>query len=163
MVKEYFRKVVGEEGLKIIEHLPEREITDEEIAGLTDTKLTSVRKVLYTLYESRIAEYRTERDDISGWITYWWSFDQNKVKKLMEEEVDRELRGLRKKLEYERKGVFYQCSCQRVSFEEAAEKTFWCDECESNYEYFDNGGLIRELEGKITEIENWKKQLREGY
>lgn len=163
LVKEYFRKMVGDEGLKIMEHLPEREITDEDIAGLTDTKLTSVRKVLYTLYENRIAEYRTERDDISGWITYWWSFDRNKIKKLMEEEVDRELRVLRTELESERKGVFYQCGCQRVSFEEAAEKTFWCDECKSNYEFFDNGDLIRELEGKITEIENWKKQLREGY
>lgn len=163
MVKEYFRKIVGDEGLKIMEHLPEREITDEEIAGLTDTKLTSVRKVLYTLYENRIAEYRTERDDISGWITYWWSFDRNKLKKLVEEEVERELRGLKKELEFERKGIFYQCACQRVPFEEAVERAFWCEECESNYEFFDNGELIRELEGKITEIENWKKQLREGY
>ena len=163
LVKEYFRKMVGEEGLRIMENLPEREITDEEIAGLTETKLTSVRKVLYMLYENRIAEYRTERDDISGWITYWWSFDRNKVKKLMEEVVEREIKVLRRKLENERKGVFYQCSCQRVSFEEAVEKHFWCDECESNYEFFDNGKLIIELEGKITEIENWKKQLSEGY
>jgi len=163
LVKEYFRKMIGEEGLKIMENLPEREITDEEIAGLTDTKLTFVRKVLYRLYENRIAEYRTERDDISGWITYWWSFNRDKVKKLMEEETDGELRGLRKKLEYERRGVFYQCSCQRVAFEEAVEKAFWCEECESNFDYFDNGNLIKELEGKITELEKWKKKLREGY
>jgi transcription initiation factor TFIIE subunit alpha len=163
LVKEYFRKMIGEEGLKIMENLPEREITDEEIAGLTDTKLTFVRKILYTLYENRIAEYRTERDDISGWITYWWSFNRDKVKKLMEEEADGELGGLRKKLEYEKRGLFYQCSCQRISFEEAAEKAFWCDECESNFEYFDNGNLIKELEGKITELEKWKKKLREGH
>lgn len=163
LVREYFRKMIGEEGLKIMENLPEREITDEEIAGLTDTKLTSVRKILYTLYENRIAEYRTERDDISGWITYWWSFNRDKVKKLMEEEVEGELGGLRSKLEYEKKGMFYKCSCQRIPFEEAVEKAFWCDECESNLEYFDNGELIKELEGRITELEKWKKKLRAEY
>ena len=69
IVREYFRKMIGEEGMKIMENVPEGEITDEEIARLSDTKLTAVRKVLYTLYENRIAEYRTERDDTSGWRT----------------------------------------------------------------------------------------------
>ncbi len=162
IVREYFRKMIGEEGLKIMETVPEEEITDEEIAKLSDTKLTSVRKVLYTLYENRIAEYRTERDDNSGWITYLWHFNRDNIKKLMEEEAEGLLQGLNSQLEEERKGVFYQCHCQRVLFEEAAAKDFWCDECSSNFEYVDNGALIKELEEKIEEIEKWKREIKKG-
>jgi len=158
LVREYFRKMVGEEGLKILENVPEGEITDREIAKLNDTKPTSVRKVLYKLYESRIAEYRTERDDDSGWITYWWSFNCDNVKKMMDKESGDELKRLRKELEYERNGEFYQCHCQCVLFEEAAEKDFWCEECESNFEYLDNGALIKELEEQIEEREGETKE-----
>ena len=157
LVREYFRKMIGEEGLKIIENVPEGEITDREIATLNDTKPTSVRKVLYKLYESRIAEYRTERDDDSGWITYWWSFNRDNVKKMMDKEVDDELTGLRTKLEYERSGEFYQCHCRCVLFEEAAEKDFWCEECESHFEYLDKGALIKELEEQIEDREGETK------
>jgi len=159
---EYFRKMIGEEGLKIMENVPEGEITDEEIARLSDTKLTSVRRVLYTLYENRIAEYRTERDDNSGWITYLWCFNRDNVKKIMEEEADGKLKELKSQLEEERKGVFYLCNCQRILFEEAAAKDFWCDKCGSSFEYFDNGDLIKDLEGKIEEIVKWKKRIRKG-
>ncbi len=162
VVREYFRKMMGEEGMKIMENIPEGEITDEEIARLSDTKLTSVRKVLYTLYENRIAEYRTERDDTSGWITYLWRFNYDNIKKVMEEEAVGMLKELKSQLEDERKGVFYQCNCQRVLFEEAAAKDFWCDDCSANFEYVDNGDLIKELEEKIEEIEKWKKEIKKG-
>ncbi|MEA2074440.1 MAG: transcription factor [Euryarchaeota archaeon] len=160
LVREYFGKIVGEDGLKIMENIPEGEITDETIAKLSDTKLTSVRKVLYVLYKSRIAEYRTERDDNTGWITYWWSFNHDNIKKMMEEEADIALRRLREELKYERNGEFYRCHCQRILFEEAAEEDFWCEECESNFEYFDNSNLVKELGKQIKELEKWKKKLR---
>jgi len=160
LVKEYFGRIIGEEGLKIMENIPGGEITDEEIAKLSEAKLTTVRKVLYVLYESRIAEYRTERDDNTGWITYWWSFNHENIRKIMEEEANAALRKLKKDLEYERNGEFYRCNCQCILFEEAAEKDFWCEECESRFEYFDNGKLIKELEVQLKEIEKWKKQIR---
>lgn len=162
IVREYFRKMIGEEGMRIMENVPEGEITDEEIAKLSDTKLTAVRKVLYTLYENRIAEYRTERDDTSGWITYLWRFNYDNIKKIMGDEADGMLTGLKSQLEDERKGVFYQCSCQRISFEEAAAEDFRCDECNSNFEYVDNQELISELEEKIEEIEQWKREIKKG-
>jgi transcription initiation factor TFIIE subunit alpha len=158
LVREYFRKIIGEDGLKIMENVPEGEITESEIAKLNDTKPTSIRKVLYKLYESRNAEYRTERDDNSGWITYLWSFNCDNVKKMMDKEADDDLNILRKKLEYERNGEFYQCHCHCVLFEAAAEQDFWCEDCESKFEYFDNSGLIRELEGQIEGREGKKKK-----
>ena len=158
LVREYFRKIIGEDGLKIMENVPEGEITESEIAKLNDIKCTAIRKVLYKLYASRNAEYRTERDDNSGWITYWWHFNADNVKKMMDKEADNELIRLRKKLEYERNGEFYQCHCQCVLFEAAAEQDFWCEDCESQFEHFDNGSKIKELEGQINGIEGEKKK-----
>jgi len=162
LVREYFRKTIGEDGLKMMENVPDREITESEIAELNDIKLTSVRKVLYKLYGSRMAEYRTERNDDSGWITYWWSFNHDNVKKMMDKEADDDLNILRKKLEYERNGEFYQCHCQCVLFKAAAEQDFWCEDCESKFEYVDNGDLIKKLEEQIEERkgENEKEGLR---
>jgi transcription initiation factor TFIIE subunit alpha len=160
LVREYFRKMVGDEGFRIMENIPEGEITDEDIAKRSDTKLTAVRKVLYVLYEGRIAEYRTERDDNTGWITYWWSFNHDNIKRMMDEEADASLHELREKREYEQNGEFYRCHCQCILFEDAAEKDFWCDECESTFEYFDNGKLLEEIERQIKELEKWKKHLK---
>lgn len=154
--------MIGDEGMQIMANVPDGEITDEEIAKLSDAKLTAVRRVLYTLYENRIAEYRTERDDNSGWITYLWRFNRDNIKKIMEEEADGMLQGLNIQLEEERKGVFYQCNCQRVLFEEAAAEDFWCDECGSNFEYVDNEHQIKELEEKIEEIEKWMREIKKG-
>jgi len=164
LVREYFRKTMGEDGLKMMENVPEGEITESKIAELNDIKLTSVRKVLYKLYDNRMAEYRTERDDNSGWITYLWSFNCDNVKKMMDKESDDDLNILRNKLEYERSGEFYQCNCQCVLFEVAAEQDFWCEDCESKFEHFDNGGLIKELEEQIEERagETEKEGLRKG-
>ena len=157
MVREYFRKMIGEDGLKIMKDIPEGEITESEIVKLNDTKPSSIRKVLYKLYVSRNAEYRTERDDNSGWITYFWSFNSDNVKKMMDKEADDELHELRKKLEYERSGEFYQCHCQCVLFAVAAGQDFWCEDCESQFEHFDNGGLIKELEEQIEEREKARR------
>ncbi len=153
LVREYFRKLIGEDGLKIMEKVPEGEITESEIAELNDTKLSAIRKVLYKLYDCRYAEYRTERDDSSGWITYWWSFNCDNVKEMINKEAERELHELKKRLEYERSGEFYHCRCHCVLFEVAAEQDFWCEDCESPFEHFDNGDLIRELEQQIEERE----------
>ncbi len=160
VVREYFRKRIGDEGLKIMMTVPEGEITDEEIAKLSDTKLTAVRKTLYRLYENRIAEYRTERDDNSGWITYLWRFNYTNVKKIMEDEADGKLAELNGQLEEEQKGVFYQCGCQRVLFEEAAADNFLCAECGTNFEYVANDDLINSLEGQIAKLEKWKEKIK---
>lgn len=160
VVREYFKRRIGDEGLKIMKNVPEGEITDEEIARLSDTKLTAVRKILYRLYENRIAEYRTERDDKSGWITYLWRFNYDHVKKILDDEANSQLTELKSQLNAERKGVFYQCGCQRVLFEEAASRDFMCVECGTKFEYVANEDLMSELEEKIAKIEQWKAKIK---
>ncbi len=160
LVREFFRTLIGEEGLRVIEGIPDGEITDEELAKITDMKLTSVRKVLYALYEKRIAEYRTERDDESGWITYWWKIDISKVRHIIENDIQHRIEEIRRQLTRERRGMFYQCKCRRITFEEAASLNFWCDLCGSQFEYKDNTKEIKELEEEIASLEQWMRRLR---
>lgn len=156
-MREFFSRMIGEEGLKIMEKVPEGEITDEQLAKMSNVKLTVVRKILYTLYENRIVGYRTERDANSGWITYLWNISQDNIQRALEEEVEKVVQNLTIRLEYERNGVFYSCECHRVLFEEAMANDFRCDICGSNYEYVDNEGIIKALQRKIAEIKKWRR------
>jgi transcription initiation factor TFIIE subunit alpha len=53
--KAYLNKLVGEEGVRIVENIPAEEITDEHLAELTGISLNTVRRTLYLLYEHRLA------------------------------------------------------------------------------------------------------------
>ncbi len=66
----YLNKLVGDEGLQIVENIPGEEITDERLAEVTGISLNTVRRTLYLLYEHRLAVYRRKRDPDSGWLTY---------------------------------------------------------------------------------------------
>ncbi|VVB86465.1 Transcription factor E [uncultured archaeon] len=75
VIKGYFINLVGEEGFKVVEKMPEGEVTDEKIAEVTGVLLNIVRRTLFILYENRLAVYRRVRDTDSGWLTYLWRLD----------------------------------------------------------------------------------------
>ena len=63
-VRGYIHKLVGDEGMtvveKMIEKVPDQEVTDEQVAELSGINLNLVRKTLYILYENHLAMYRRE-------------------------------------------------------------------------------------------------------
>lgn len=57
-MRSYIHRLVGDEGLNLLEKFPkEGEHSDEDLAAKTGINLNSVRHTLYTLYEKRLAEY----------------------------------------------------------------------------------------------------------
>ena len=94
----YLNKLVGEEGLRIVECIPGEEITDERLAELTGISLNTVRRTLYLLYEHRLAIYRRKRDPDSGWLTYLWQLCPENFDKALESEAKRLLRKLDERL-----------------------------------------------------------------
>lgn len=46
-VRESLGRIVGGEGVKVVESIPEEETTDEEIVGMCEINLNIVRKTLY--------------------------------------------------------------------------------------------------------------------
>ena len=147
--------LVGEEGFKVVQKMPEGEVTDEKIAEVTGVLLNIVRRTLFILYENRLAAYRRVRDTDSGWLTYLWKLDLGNLSHQLELEAKRTLKNLKVKLESEEGKVFYTCKnrCGRFLFEEAAELEFICPVCAEDLEYHDNEPVIKALKQRISELE----------
>jgi transcription initiation factor TFIIE subunit alpha len=147
----YLCKLVGEEGLHIVECMPEDEVTDEYVAELTEITLNSVRRTLYLLYEHRLARYRRVRDPESGWLTYLWQLTPDNLDRALEVEIRKLLRNLEGRLSYEKSSIFYACinGCARFVFDEASESGFVCPFCQSDLEFMDNSTVVEAMEKRM--------------
>jgi len=150
----YLNKLVGEEGLRIVECIPEEEITDERLAELTGISLNTVRRTLYLLYEHRLAIYRRKRDPDSGWLTYLWQLCPENFDKALQSEAKRLLRKLEERLAYEKENIFYACTegCARFIFDEASDANFVCPFCQGSLEYMENAKVVEAIERQITDL-----------
>jgi len=152
----YLNKLVGEEGLRIVESIPGEEITDERLAELTGISLNTVRRTLYLLYERRLAIYRRKRDPDSGWLTYLWHLCPENFDKALESETKRLLRKLDERLAYEKENIFYACTegCARFIFDEASEANFVCPFCQGSLEYMENVKVVETIEKQMQELKS---------
>ncbi len=155
VIRGYITSLVGEEGFKVVQNMPEGEVTDEKIAEVTGVLLNIVRRTLFILYENRLAAYHRVRDTDSGWLTYLWKLDLSNLNRQLELESKKLLKNLKAKLEFEEDKVFYTCRkhCNRYLFETAAELEFKCPVCEEELEYQDNEMIIKALKQRISELE----------
>jgi transcription initiation factor TFIIE subunit alpha len=156
----YLCKLVGDEGLKIVDSIPPEEVTDEHLAEITGISLNTVRRTLYLLYEHRVAVYRRKRDPDSGWLTYLWTLCPENFDKAMEAEVKTLLRKLDARLAYEKNNIFYACvaGCARFVFDEASEANFICPFCEGSLEYMENSKIVEAIEKRMQELQSALKQ-----
>jgi transcription initiation factor TFIIE subunit alpha len=152
--KAYLQKLVGDEGVRIVENIPDEEITDEHLAELTGISLNTVRRTLYLLYEHRLAIYRRKRDPDSGWLTYLWQLCPENFDKALESEAKRLLRKLDERLAYEKNNIFYACieGCARFIFDESSEANFVCPFCQGSLEYMENAKVTEAIEKQIKEL-----------
>jgi transcription initiation factor TFIIE subunit alpha len=150
----YLRKLVGEEGLQIVDCMPGEEVTDEYVAESTGIGLNTVRRTLYLLNEHRLAKYRRERDPESGWLTYLWTLSVDNLDRALESEARKLLRKLEERLSYEKENIFYACvgGCARFVFDEASENNFVCPFCGAGLEYMDNDRIVMTLEKRMGEL-----------
>jgi transcription initiation factor TFIIE subunit alpha len=155
VIRGYFINLVGEEGFKVVEKMPENEVTDEKIAEITGVLLNIVRRTLFILYENRLAVYRRVRDTDSGWLTYLWRLDLSNLESQLLTESKKILKNLKSKLEFEDGKVFYTCKaqCSRFLFETASDLLFRCPVCGEDLEYQDNESVIKALKQRINKIE----------
>ena len=78
-IADNIRETVEETIIPIINALDEGIETDEEIAEKTGIKLNIVRKILYKLYDLKIANYKRSKDPETQWFTYSWKFDKEEL------------------------------------------------------------------------------------
>jgi transcription initiation factor TFIIE subunit alpha len=152
----YLLKLVGDEGVQIVDSIPGEEITDEHLAEMTGISLNTVRRTLYLLYEHRLAIYRRKRDPDSGWLTYLWQLCPDNFDKALESEAKRLIRKLDERLAYEKNNIFYACieGCARFIFDEASDADFVCPFCQGSLEYMENAKVVEAIERQIKELCN---------
>jgi transcription initiation factor TFIIE subunit alpha len=163
-VKGYIRKLVGDEGItvveKMLEAVPDREVTDEKVAEISGINLNLVRKTLYILYENHLAIYRRERDKDSGWLTYLWKLDLDNAEHMLRNETRKLIRKLERRLDFENQ-EFFVCEEEpphRILFDYAMEANFVCPVDESPLMHYDNSVEKQALRNRIDALKHTMAQ-----
>jgi transcription initiation factor TFIIE subunit alpha len=133
---------------------PDGEVTDEELAEELDMELNDVRRALFILYENDLATYRRLRDEDSGWLTYLWTFEYDKIPENLQEEMHRLYEALDDRREYERNHEFYLCEVCSIRFEfgEAMDFGFECPECGSPLDAMENTHLVDAMDRRLDDL-----------
>jgi transcription initiation factor TFIIE subunit alpha len=158
-IRAYLHRLVGDEGLNLLERFPEEgEHSDEDLAATTGINLNSVRHTLYTLYEKRLAEYHRIKNNETGWLTYLWQLRTDHIYDAIREDMTTVLEKLSRREKYEEENDFFICKdCQILfTFPRAVNCDFTCQECQKPLGHFDNDILLRSLKFRIEAI---KKSL----
>ncbi len=157
-IRGYIQKLVGDEGMKIVEKMlenaPDKEVTDEKIQVISGINLNLVRKTLYILYENHLALYRRERDKDSGWLTYLWKLDLENAENMLKNETRKLIRKLERRLEFEN-NEFYVCDDEphhRILFDYAMDANFTCPVDGSPMAYYDNSEEKQALQNRIEKL-----------
>ncbi|MFQ6136730.1 MAG: transcription factor E [Candidatus Hydrothermarchaeales archaeon] len=158
-IREFLEETIGEEGLEVVRSLLDREVTDEELAEETGLKLNIVRKILYKLYDYRLASYVRVKDKEIGWYIYTWKLDLGKTLDVVRGRKRKILKELTQKLEYETSHVFFSCNHDnsKIPFDIASECNFKCPQCNGVMEFCDNQNEVMSLE---EEIERLRQELK---
>jgi len=153
-VRAYLTRLIGEEGLDLLEKFPEEgEFSDEELAEKTGINLNSVRHTLYTLYEKRLAEYRRLKNTETGWLTYLWTLRLDRVEGAILEDMRLILEKLEARENFEEENDFYLCeTCGTFTFNEVMELDFACPRCSRPVEHFDDEALLSALKRRISDM-----------
>ena len=154
VIQKYLHELVGPKGMPVAAAPPDGEVTDEELAETLGLELNDVRRALFILYENDLATYRRLRDEDSGWLTYLWTFQYEKIPEQLETEMYRLLDALETRHEYEVENEFYLCERCGIRFEfgEAMEWGFECPECGSALDAMENTRLVDAMENRIDEL-----------
>ena len=163
-IKGYISKLVGDEGMNIVDKMldkvPDKEVTDEKIAELSGINLNLVRKTLYILYENHLALYRRERDKDSGWLTYLWKLDLDNAENMLKNETRKLIKKLERRLEFEN-NEFFACADEpphRILFDYAVDSNFACPVDGTPMSYYDNGTEKQALQERIDRLKQTIKQ-----
>ncbi len=156
VIRGYLIRLVGEDGLAMIEEMPEGEVTDEQIAQATGILLNIVRRTLFILNENKLAICRRERDASSGWLTYLWTLDISDIRKQLIKERKKLIKNLKIRKEFEESNVFYICpeGCIRMDFKQASDAVFMCMECGEDMIHEDNTPFIQLIDERIKNLES---------
>lgn len=162
VIQEFLIEITDDEknSSTILESILKGNVADIDIAEKTEISLTTVRKILYKLYDAGLVSYKKSKDPETHWDIYNWRFNQNKVSDM----VNKKYRDLNleidKSIEYEESNMFFACKTNnhRYKFDKASEYNFSCPKCGESLNHQDNSEIIAELLKKKVTYESQNKQ-----
>ncbi|MEA1993778.1 MAG: transcription factor [Euryarchaeota archaeon] len=159
-IVEFLEDLLGKGGVEIASFIEEEKATDEKIAEKLGLRINVVRRVLYRLYDNRLATYIRTRDKKTGWYVYYWKLNLENAPKILNSIEKDYIEHLEETLKYEENNMFFSCenSCNRYAFPEAEELKFKCPDCDEPLEHHNNAGLIKTLKMQIEELKDKKKE-----
>ena len=149
-------KLVGEEGVRLINKLKKRDNFSEfTLANQLRRSINQVRNLLYKLQEHNLVSFTRKKDKKKGWYIYYWTFDKSRAKEVILSMKKDKLSRLKKELDRIKDTILFICpnGCVEEGFEEAMSNDFKCMECGKLLEQEDNEEKIEKLKKKIKELE----------
>lgn len=160
LLREIISRIGGKPASDLLNIIKGKESVNEFlIAKEMNATINDVRNILYKLSNYNLVSFTREKDDKKGWYTYFWTFDEEKSLKLLDNYLEKELLWLEKQLKNRRSKTYYFCeTCVRESTEEEAlGENFSCPECGEIYDLKDTSNQVGALEKRIERIKKKRK------
>lgn len=157
ILRDVLSESLSEDHVAVVEKL-KKPMYDEDVASELRIKATIVRTLLNDLHAHNLVEYERSKNKKTGWYTYKWKRREDNINDYVRGYLDKKLVDLKKKLEYERQGITFNCSCNRVPFDKALENKFVCPDCSVKYAEFDNSEVVDKIVSEISRINSLLEQ-----
>lgn len=155
VVRQTLVEVGGENALAIIKNF-NKALSDEEIAKRLKIKISDVRAALNILHNEGIVKYERYKDNETGWYSYSWYLNKEKIFQWVEEKTKKF-----GSVTTNSSGEYYICPFCGVStivgFETAMDRGFKCDICGKQLEFL-NEELMQKL--GIVETKTFVRALK---
>lgn len=147
--RQWLVELGGENTLEVIKNLCAVP-GDEELAKKLKVKVSDVRASLNKLHNEGLVAYMRDKNSETGWYSYSWAINEEKIKKWLLE------RQARTESFRPRVGVdLYFCKCcgpeRALRFEIATEHSFKCPDCNAPLDLLDEEKfeqILKAMEGK---------------
>ncbi|MHA1682141.1 MAG: hypothetical protein ACTSUE_14480, partial [Promethearchaeota archaeon] len=135
LLEKFIFYVGGEICVKLayeLEKLGNKEVTDQELAGIVGEDINVTRKNLYKLLDYNLVTYRRTRDKKSGFILFYFMDNFKGYQKILVDRNSKQIEKWKQLLIYEEDNMFYACDagCTRLPFDKATEIDFRCPSCD---------------------------------
>lgn len=156
-VEREIKESFGEDVVKVVGVLRRRKNFSEfKLAEKINKDLNYTRNLLYRLYQKNLASFIRRKDKKRGWYIYYWSLNDDGLKRFLIGLNKRKIERLKAQIKNEAAGGFFICEggCMRLDFDQAINFDFKCPECGRLMGQEDSETKIRELKKRIKRIEN---------
>ena len=131
-----------------------KQLSEIVLAQYMKSEINEVRGLLYRLHNSNLVSFVKKKDKKKGWYVYYWTFNDKRMRFLVEKSKERRLKTLERMLSLEESERFFSCGngCMRLDFEKTIDLRFQCPECGSILQQDENSGRVSSLKEEIQRI-----------